>query len=223
MPTDRQAEVIAFLASPAAYTPHPSEVERHETHGAIVFLAGSHAYKIKRAVRFSYMDFSTLDLRHKAVLREVEINRRFAPDLYLGVVAITRERDGSLEIGGGGMPVEWAVQMRRFEQSALLSAMAARHTLTPQIASRLAEAVRRAHEQAPVVQRADADVRIGDAMRKITDEIARAAPGEFASATRRAFSNAGPRRSIAPETACGAGPPAASCGTATAICISTIS
>ena len=96
-------------------------MERFETHGNLVFLAGSDAWKIKRAVRFPYMDFSTLEKRRKvACAREVEVNRRLAPDIYLGCVAITRAGGGSLAFGGGGEVVEWAVHMRRFDQSALL-------------------------------------------------------------------------------------------------------
>src|SRR5262245_11823135 len=91
-----QAEVIAFLSDPASYTPQPERVERFETHGALVFLAGDDAWKIKRAVRFPYMDFSTLARRKAVCARELEINRRLAPELYLGCVPITRGRDGRL-------------------------------------------------------------------------------------------------------------------------------
>ena len=123
-----QAPVIGFLANPASYA-DVQRVERFETHGNLVFLAGSEAWKIKRAVRFPYMDFSTLEKRRLACLREVEVNRRFSADLYLGCVAITRSAAGTLAFSGAGEIVEWAVHMRRFEQSDLLSnlAMQARH------------------------------------------------------------------------------------------------
>ena len=86
-----QAAVIAFLADPSTYA-GVDTVERLETHGNLVFLAGEDAWKIKRAVRFPYMDFSTLERRRAACAREVEVNRRLAPDIYLGCVAITRAR-----------------------------------------------------------------------------------------------------------------------------------
>ena len=75
------------------------------------------------------MDFSTLEKRQLACLREVEINRRFGPALYLGCVPITRSAAGTLAFSGAGEIVEWAVHMRRFDQSALLSnlAMTRRH------------------------------------------------------------------------------------------------
>ena len=83
-----QEEVVAFLGDPASYS-GVRRVERFETHGNLVFLAGRGRWKIKRAVRFPYMDFSTLEKRHVACIREVEINRRFASALYLGCVPIT--------------------------------------------------------------------------------------------------------------------------------------
>lgn len=76
---DDQTEVVAFLGDPASYPTQPDRVERFEMHGALVFLAGEEAWKIKRAVRFAYMDFSTLAKRKAVCAREVEINRRFRP------------------------------------------------------------------------------------------------------------------------------------------------
>ncbi len=74
-----QAEVVAFLSDPASYPARPERVERFETHGTLVFLAGDEAWKIKRAVRFPYMDLSMLELRKAACEREVEVNRRGSP------------------------------------------------------------------------------------------------------------------------------------------------
>jgi uncharacterized protein len=171
--TEDQSEVIAFLGSPAAYSFRPRLVDRIETHGAIVFLAGSDAYKIKRAVRFAYMDFSTLDRRHNAVTREIAINRRFAPDIYLGALPITRERDGSLQIDGDGPPVEWAVHMRRFEQNALLSSIVSNHGLTAQIAVKLADRIHATHDRVPVIKQADADARVGATISSVASQLAR--------------------------------------------------
>ena len=143
-----QAEVIAFLGDPASYATRPERVERCETHGALVFLAGEEAWKIKRAVRFPYMDLSTLDRRKAVSAREVEINSRMAPEIYLGCVPITRAGDGSLAFGGDGEPVEWAVRMRRFDQSALLSRIAEAGPLPPGLANDLADAVYASHRAA---------------------------------------------------------------------------
>ena len=84
-----------------------------------MFLAGARAWKLKRAVRFDYLDFSTPGRRKLLCEAEVRLNRRTAPSLYRGVVAITRARDGSLALGGPGEPVDWVVEMARFAQEAL--------------------------------------------------------------------------------------------------------
>jgi uncharacterized protein len=136
-----QDATIRFLGNRASYSPAPDTVERLETHGAIVFLASDLAYKIKKAVHFDYMNFSTLELRRRVCLRELEINQPNAPDIYLDVVAITRTTDGRLAIDGDGEPVEWCVRMRRFAQANLLGAIADRGDLDTGLCNRLAEAV----------------------------------------------------------------------------------
>lgn len=139
-----QAEVIGFLSDHASH-PGTDGVERVETHGNFVFLTGSEAWKIKRAVRFSYMDFSTLERRRVACEHEVAVNRRFSPDLYLGCVPITRSIDGKLAFAGDGETVEWAVHMRRFDQSALLSSIATTGPVTDELANSLAGVVYGSH------------------------------------------------------------------------------
>jgi aminoglycoside phosphotransferase family enzyme/predicted kinase len=155
-----QAEAIAFLSDPASYAARPDKVERFETHGALVFLAGDDAWKIKRAVRFPYMDFSTLEKRKAVCLREVEINRRLAPDIYLGCVPVTRAAGGHLELGGAGEPVEWTVHMRRFDQAQLLSRMAAAGALSPGLVRDLADAAYASHRTAPPSQGAGGAARL---------------------------------------------------------------
>jgi aminoglycoside phosphotransferase family enzyme/predicted kinase len=150
-----QAEVVAFLSDPASYPARPDRVERFETHGALVFLAGDEAWKIKRAVRFPYMDLSTLGRRKAVCEREVEINRRLAPEIYLGCVPIVRGADGRLQLGGDGAVVEWAVRMRRFEQTALLSRMAEAGPLPAELVRDLADAVYRSHRTAPPAEGAE--------------------------------------------------------------------
>jgi len=107
-----QENVFAFLTDPATH-PH---VHRIDTHAASVFLEGDRALKIKRAIRFPFLDYSTLGKRKAACYEEIRINRQFAPQVYHRVVAITLTRDGSLEIGGKGEPVEYAVEMSRFDE-----------------------------------------------------------------------------------------------------------
>lgn len=148
---DDQVEVIGFLSDPASHV-RADGVECVETHGNFVFLAGPDAWKIKRAIRFPYMDFSTIEKRRVACEREVAINRRFSSDMYLGCVPITRSTGGTLAFAGDGEIVEWAVHMRRFEQSALLSAIAAKAPIPDDLAKRLAGIVFDSHtvaERAP--------------------------------------------------------------------------
>ncbi len=153
----KQNEVAAFLEDPGSYGSGVDKVERIDTHGALVFLAGDRVYKIKRAVKYSYMDFSTLRRRKSACAREVKLNRRTAPDLYLGVAPILRTSEGWLRIGapsmaGGravdGEAVEWAVVMRRFPQEALFDRIAEGGGLTPELAGALADEVRQFHDRA---------------------------------------------------------------------------
>lgn len=148
MPAE-QAEVLAFLSRPETYGADVSAVDRVETHISAVFLAGSRAYKLKKAVRLPFLDFSTLEARRLACGNEVAVNRRLAPDLYRGVLPVTREADGRLAIGGAGQVVDWLVEMRRFDQATLFDRMAERDALTREHMIDLADAIARFHDAAP--------------------------------------------------------------------------
>ncbi|HJS33656.1 MAG TPA: phosphotransferase, partial [Alphaproteobacteria bacterium] len=145
MIAEDQSEVIAFLENPATWGDSAGEVVRIDTHGAAVFLVGERAYKMKRAVRFPYMDFSTLERRRTACEAEFAINRRTAPTIYQGVVAVTREPAG-LALGGLGVPVEWLVVMWRFDQGCLFDRMAKDGRLRPEHIEALAEEAAAFHE-----------------------------------------------------------------------------
>lgn len=123
--TDKTAPTLAakvgFLKDPASYAPAPATVEVRETHMSWVFLAGPHVYKLKKPVRFPYLDFSTLARREMAARAEVRLNRRLAPDIYLGVVPLTKG-EGGLGIGGDGAPVDWLIQMKRLDERNMLDA-----------------------------------------------------------------------------------------------------
>jgi uncharacterized protein len=148
--TQDQEPVFAFLADPATHGGHP--VRRIDTHAATVFLAGDRALKVKRAVRFPFLDYSTLERRRHFCEREVEVNQRFAPDLYRGVVAIARKPDGTLTIGGDGTPVEWAVEMARFDEAKTLDHLAESSGIGEQLADDLGRAVAAAHRDAPALE-----------------------------------------------------------------------
>lgn len=143
MVTEDQTAVVEFLASPSTHA--GATVDRIDTHTAIVFLAGERAYKVKRAVLFDYVDFSTPERRRSMCDAEVRLNRRTAPALYRGVVAVTRESDGSLTLGGSGSPVDWVVEMNRFPQEALFDRLAAAGRLDLDLMPPLADAIAQFH------------------------------------------------------------------------------
>lgn len=144
---DDQSEVMDYLGQPATHGLDAPPV-RIDTHAASVFLAGPDAYKIKRAVQYPYLDFSTLERRKSACEAEIRLNRPNAPEIYLGVVPIVRRADG-LHIGGAGEIVEWAVHMRRFDPESTLDRLADRNELSPGILAELVDVVVAAHVAAP--------------------------------------------------------------------------
>ena len=146
--TDHQDDVLSFLADPASHGGHA--VTRIDTHAASVFLAGDRALKIKRAVRFPFLDYSTLDKRKAACEAELAVNAPYAPEIYRRVVAITRQADGALAIGGNGRPIEWAVEMRRFDEQCTLDHLAGK--IDEALADALGRAVAAAHARAKPVE-----------------------------------------------------------------------
>jgi aminoglycoside phosphotransferase family enzyme len=124
------ADKVAFLGRPDAY-PHPAhDLQRKETHMSWVFLAGDKVYKLKKPVRFPYLDYSTLAKREAACRAELTLNRRLAPDVYDAVVPLTASARG-LGVGGGGDVVDWLVVMRRLDESRTLEHAITTHTLAP--------------------------------------------------------------------------------------------
>ncbi len=143
-----QREAIAFLARRETYGVAVDAVERIDTHISIVFLAGDRAYKLKRNVGFSYLDFSTLAKREAACRAELALNRRTAPDLYLGVSTIARAADGSLALDGPGEVLDYVVVMRRFDQTLLFDRLAERGALTDALIEALSVEIARFHDEA---------------------------------------------------------------------------
>ncbi len=144
-----QSEVIDFLGARLA------PARRIDTHGAVVFLSGERAYKLKRAVKFPYMDFSTSGRRAVMCAAEIDINRQLAPEVYLGVAPVRRGRDGTLVLGDPGEAcddaVDWVVVMRRFDEDGLLDRMAARGALTPELMTALGARIARFHDGLPAI------------------------------------------------------------------------
>lgn len=159
-----QAEVFAFLVDRRTHD-LLFPVVRIDTHTAVVFLAGLDVYKVKRAVQFPFLDQSTLDKRRRACEAEVVVNRRYAADIYHGAVPIIRDSLG-LNIGGKGEPIEWAVHMKRFDETRTLDNVAERGELAMPLMMRLVEVL--------LVNYRNAEVRDGapatEALQGVVDE-----------------------------------------------------
>ncbi len=140
-----QSEVLDFLGA------HLRPEHRIDTHGAVVFLTPERAYKLKRAVKFPYMDFSTVVIRAAMCRAEIDINHRLAPEIYLGVAAVSRAADGTLSLSDVGAFVEdaidWLVVMRRFDEEGLLDRMAGRGALTPELMAALGARLAAYHDR----------------------------------------------------------------------------
>ncbi len=162
---DNQDAVIAFLRDPASYGPEVARVDVIETHISVVFLAGDRVYKLKRAVQYSYLDFSTEPRRRAMCEAELALNRRTAPDLYLAVKPVTRDADGAIGWAEDGVPLDWVVVMRRFDQDLLLDAVARKGGLSPALLQSLAAHIVEFHAEAEIRRDGGGRAAIGDIVR----------------------------------------------------------
>ncbi|MGO7541232.1 AAA family ATPase [Rhizobium ruizarguesonis] len=149
MITEDQSATISFLNGALPQDGQPVEVI--ETHISRIFLAGDRAYKMKRAVKLPYADFSSAEKRLATCRKEVELNTPTAPGIYLGVRKITLEKDGGLALDGQGILHDALVEMRRFDQSLLLDYIATSGGLTSSMMTSLARAIVGFHRLAPVM------------------------------------------------------------------------
>ncbi|MFN8545838.1 MAG: AAA family ATPase [Candidatus Binatia bacterium] len=133
-----QDEVVRALADPRFYRHRPAEVVHVQTHISHVFLAGPYVYKLKKPVRFPFLDFGTLALRERACADEVTLNSRLCPAVYLGVVPVVRPTAGGLALGGPGEVIDWVVQMRRLPADRMLVDLLARDAVHAEMLERLA-------------------------------------------------------------------------------------
>jgi aminoglycoside phosphotransferase family enzyme/predicted kinase len=144
-------EYLAGLLQPEAY-PHPVEaVTLVETHISWVLLTGAFAYKVKRPVRFPFVDLTSLQRRAFFCAEEVRLNRRFAPDLYLEVCPIT-VTDGAVRMGGGGAPVEYAVRMLQFQRDEELDTLLAQERILPAELGAFGQELAGIHARLPVAE-----------------------------------------------------------------------
>ena len=120
-------------------------MERVETHAAIILLSGERAYKLKKPVAFSFLDFRELEARRAALEAELRLNRRTAPQIYEAVVPVV-ETPGGIRIDGAGEPVEWLLVMRRFAEACRLDHVAERGELTAALIEGLARSIVAFHD-----------------------------------------------------------------------------
>ena len=147
---DSQTHVLAFLETGYAFGVQEVS-KRIDTHCASVFLSGDRAWKLKRAVQFGYLDFSTPDRRREALEAELRLNRRTAPQLYIAVHPIMQMPDGRLTIGGFGVAVDWLLEMQRFPDDALLDLQAAQGRLDERLLLGLADRIIAFHATAEIL------------------------------------------------------------------------
>jgi aminoglycoside phosphotransferase family enzyme/predicted kinase len=141
--------LIDELLTASAF-PHPvTHLIRHETHISWVILTGHFAYKIKKPVRLDFIDCTALSTRQRMCEQEVTLNRRLATDLYLGVVAITRE-SGVVSVGGSGEIIEYAVKMREFPEDQELASLLDGGVVSIAEISDLAQRLGDFHQRAPI-------------------------------------------------------------------------
>ena len=161
-----QATLVASLQRAAAYPHAVTGFQVLDTHISWVILTGRYAYKIKKALRLEFLDFSTLDLRRHFCEEELRLNRRWAPELYLDVVAIFGTPDQPTLLGDGE-PIEYAVKMLQFRQEAQLDKQLALGLLSGDDMHALADTIHGYHEAADVAPPADS----AEVMRAVSDPM----------------------------------------------------
>jgi aminoglycoside phosphotransferase family enzyme len=129
-------ELIQGLLDPKAYPDRTPKIELVQTQISYVFLAGEYVYKIKKPVDMGFLDYTTLEKRLYYCKKEVELNQRLSPDVYLGVVPVTKEK--GFVIGGKGEAKEYAVKMRRLPQDAMMDVLLKQNKVTPEMVEKVA-------------------------------------------------------------------------------------
>jgi aminoglycoside phosphotransferase family enzyme/predicted kinase len=168
-------QLIEALSNPSAYSDLVGEVDVRHTHISAVFLTGHFVYKVKKPVEMGFLDFSTLAKRRHYCEEEVRLNRRLAPEVYLGVVPVTRDA-GGVRVEGKGEVVEWAVKMRRLPDEATLQYRLPRGEVGVQVVEALARKIAAFHAQAesspPVAAFGRFEVVAGNARENFEQSIA---------------------------------------------------
>jgi aminoglycoside phosphotransferase family enzyme len=140
-------ELVKALLKPKAYIEAPEYVELAQTQMSFVFITEDYVYKVKKPVNLGYLDYTTLEKRCFYCQREVELNRRLCPEVYLGVVPISRGRSG-ISLRGQGEIIEYAVKMRRLPQEAMMNVLLAKNQVSSEMLASVAQKLLEFHQQA---------------------------------------------------------------------------
>lgn len=132
-------EKVQFLSEPASYRGIIKHVEAHETHMSWVFMTDNLVYKLKKPVKYPFLDFSTLKKRQFFCQEELRLNRRLASDTYTSIVALRRKRSGRLTLANKGRIIDWLVEMRRLPADRMLDARIHRGCVTRDDICRIGE------------------------------------------------------------------------------------
>jgi aminoglycoside phosphotransferase family enzyme len=141
-----QKQVVEALLKPDAYPEETGKIELIQTHISFVFLTKNYVYKVKKAVNFGFLDFSTLDKRRFFCEKELELNRRLCPEIYLEVVSINKSR--SIKVNGSGETVEYALKMKRLPQERIMTVLLKEDKVDKKTIDVIAQIVAQFHSQA---------------------------------------------------------------------------
>ncbi len=141
-----QKQIIDALQKPEAYPENPGKIQLIQTHISMVFLTDKYVYKVKKAVNFGFLDFSTLEKRRLFCEKELALNSRLCPEIYLEVVPITQS--GTLRIGGSGEPVEYALKMKRLPQEKIMTTLLRENQVNRKTVDEIASIVAEFHNLA---------------------------------------------------------------------------
>jgi aminoglycoside phosphotransferase family enzyme len=141
-----QNQVVEALMKPEAYDENPGHIELVQTHISFVFLTAKHVYKVKKAVNFGFLDFTTLEQRRFFCEKELELNRRLCQDMYLEVVPINKA--DIIRIKGEGETVEYAVKMKRIPQETMMSRLLEENKVDSELVNRIARIIADFHSKA---------------------------------------------------------------------------
>lgn len=122
-------EKVSFLKQPGSYPFHVSRVETKETHMSWVFLVDGFAYKLKKPVKYRFLDFSLLEARFRNCREEVRLNKRLAKDIYLGIVPLTVDEKGAMALQGKGAIIDWLVLMKKIPEEHMLDHAIKHHAI----------------------------------------------------------------------------------------------